>query len=99
MILAIPKNKASMVHEITSKKGMGGMILTGESQRTRRKTCPSDTFFTTNLKWTGQVLNPDVRGGRPANNRQNHGMAPNRLHYCYTIICSKLSQRVTVSDS
>jgi hypothetical protein len=29
------------------------MILTGENQSFQRKTCPSDTLFTTNVIWTG----------------------------------------------
>jgi hypothetical protein len=31
----------------------GGMILTGENRRTRRKTCPSATLSTTNPTWIG----------------------------------------------
>jgi hypothetical protein len=33
-----------------------GMILTGESRSTRRKTCPSATLSTTNPKQTGLEL-------------------------------------------
>jgi hypothetical protein len=33
---------------------IGGMILTGEHRRTRRKTCPSATLSTTNHTWTAR---------------------------------------------
>jgi hypothetical protein len=45
------------------------MILTGEDRRTRRKTCPSSSLFTTNPTWTGQDLNPVLCGERPATNK------------------------------
>jgi hypothetical protein len=38
------------------------MIMTGESLRTRRKTCPSNTFSTTNLIWT-DLVPPQVNAG------------------------------------
>jgi hypothetical protein len=38
------------------------MILTGEHQRTRRKTSPSATLSTTNLTWTDLGANPALRG-------------------------------------
>jgi hypothetical protein len=40
----------------------GGMILTGETGRTRRKTCPSATLSTTNLTLIDPVANPGLRG-------------------------------------
>jgi hypothetical protein len=43
----------------------GGMILTGESRRTRRKSCPSATLSTTNPTWTYPGANPELRGERP----------------------------------
>jgi hypothetical protein len=49
----------------------GGMILTGENQRTWRKTCPSATLSTTNSTW----IDPGLRGERPATNDLSHGTA------------------------
>jgi hypothetical protein len=46
----------------------GGMILTGENQRTRRRTCPSATMSTTNPTWIDPCANPGFRGDRPATN-------------------------------
>jgi hypothetical protein len=39
-----------------STENHGWMILTGENQRTRRKTCPSATLSTTNPTWTDPGL-------------------------------------------
>jgi hypothetical protein len=44
----------------------GGMILTGENRRTRRKTCPSTTLFTTNPTWARTPV-PAVRSRRLTN--------------------------------
>jgi hypothetical protein len=54
----------------------GGMILTGKTRRTRRKTCPSATLSTTNPTSIDPGANPGLRGERPATNRLNHGTAP-----------------------
>jgi hypothetical protein len=51
----------------------GGMILTGENRRTRRKTCPSATLSTTNPTWIDPGANPVLRGERPATNDLSHG--------------------------
>jgi hypothetical protein len=51
----------------------GGMILTGENRRTRRKTCPSATLSTTNPTWIDPGVNPGLRGERPAANDLSHG--------------------------
>jgi hypothetical protein len=51
------------------------MILTGESQRTRRKTCPSATLSSRSLTWTDSSGNPGLRGDRPTTNRLSHGTA------------------------
>jgi hypothetical protein len=48
-------------------------ILTGETRRTRRKTCLSATLSTTNTTW----IDPGLRGERPATNDLSHGMAYN----------------------
>jgi hypothetical protein len=53
----------------------GGMILTGENLRTRRKTCPSVTLSTTNPTWIEPGANPVLRGERPATNDLSHGTA------------------------
>jgi hypothetical protein len=53
----------------------GGMILTGENRRTRRKTCPSATLSTINPTWIEPGANPSLRGERPATNDLRHGMA------------------------
>jgi hypothetical protein len=51
----------------------GGMILTGETRRTRRKTCPSATLSTTNPTWIDPGANPGHHGERPATNDLSHG--------------------------
>ena len=66
------------------------MKLTGENRSTRGKTCPSATLSTTNPTWTDPGLNPDLRGERPATNRQSHGtalhgMLQGKLHLCYLL--------------
>jgi hypothetical protein len=54
------------------------MILTEENGRTRRKTCPSPTMFTTNPTWTDSGANPGLPGERLATNRLSHDTAKNR---------------------
>jgi hypothetical protein len=51
----------------------GGMILTGENGRTRRKVCPSVTLYTTKPTWNEPGTNPGLRFERPATNCVNHG--------------------------
>jgi hypothetical protein len=51
----------------------GGMILTGDNRRTRRKTCPSATLSTTNATWIDPGTNSGLRGERPATNDLSHG--------------------------
>jgi hypothetical protein len=53
----------------------GGMTLTGESRRTRRKTCPSANLSTTNPTWIDPGANPGLPVGRPATNRLSHDTA------------------------
>jgi hypothetical protein len=53
----------------------GGMILTGENLRTRRKPYPSATLSTTNLTWIYLGANPGLSGERRATNRLSHGTA------------------------
>jgi hypothetical protein len=52
----------------------GGMILTGENRRTRRKTCPSATLPTTNPTRIEPEANPVLRGERLATNDLRHGI-------------------------
>jgi hypothetical protein len=44
-----------------SLKSDGGMILTEENRRTRRKTCPSATLSTTNPTWIDPGLHGEGR--------------------------------------
>jgi hypothetical protein len=53
----------------------GGMILTGENRRTRRKTCPSATLSTTNPTWIDPGTNSGLRCERTATNDLSHGTA------------------------
>jgi hypothetical protein len=78
-ILRIPPDDVSLESD-------GGMILTGENRRTRRKTCPSATLSTTNPTWIDPGANPGLRGERPATNHLSHGMAlysSYLSHSCY----------------
>jgi hypothetical protein len=53
----------------------GGMILTGEIQRTRRKNCPNATSSTTDPKWTVLGAYQGFRGEKPASNRLSYDTA------------------------
>jgi hypothetical protein len=53
----------------------GGMTLTGENRRTRRKTCPSATLYTTNPIWIDPGGSPGLRSERPTTNCLSHGTA------------------------
>jgi hypothetical protein len=55
----------------------GGMILTGESQRTWSKTCPSATLPTTNTTWIDPGAKSVFRGERQAANRLSNHTANN----------------------
>jgi hypothetical protein len=59
----------------TSMEHHGGMILTKENRRTRRRTCPSATFTATNPALTEPDANPGLRGDMPTTNRLTHGRA------------------------
>jgi hypothetical protein len=68
----------------------GGIILTEENRRTRRKTCSSATLSTTNTTWIDTGANPGLRGERPATNHLSHGTAPgfavgHTLFYTWTL--------------
>jgi hypothetical protein len=52
-----------------------GMIRTGEKRNTRRKTCPSATFFTTNRTWTDSGAKPGLHVQMSAINILSHGTA------------------------
>jgi hypothetical protein len=50
----------------------------GKTERDKysgEKFCPSATFFTTNVTWTGLVLNPYLRDHRPVTKRPDNGTA------------------------
>jgi hypothetical protein len=64
-------------YELQSDGGM--MILTGESRRTLRKTCPSAIFSTTNPTWIDPGANPGLRGERSVTNRLSRGMVQRRV--------------------
>jgi hypothetical protein len=49
-----------------SMESHGGMILTGKTRRTLRKTCASATLSTTNPTRTDPGAKPRLRGERPA---------------------------------
>jgi hypothetical protein len=51
----------------------GGMTLTGETRRTRRKSCSSATLSIANSTWTDPGANKVLRGMRPATNHLSHG--------------------------
>jgi hypothetical protein len=53
----------------------GGMLLTGENERTRRKPCPSAILSTTNPVWIDPGANPGLGSDRLATNRLSHGTA------------------------
>jgi hypothetical protein len=46
-----------------------------DTDRGRRKTCPSVTKSTINPTWIDLAANPDICGERPATNRLSHGTA------------------------
>jgi hypothetical protein len=52
----------------------GGMILTGENQRTLRRTCSSATLSTTNPTWTDLGINLGLHGEWLATNYLSHDM-------------------------
>jgi hypothetical protein len=54
---------------------IGGMKIGRENRSTRMKTCPRDTFSTTNPIWPDPGSNPGRRGGKPATNRLSYGAA------------------------
>jgi hypothetical protein len=68
----VPKRGCLLTLHIThspddmSLESDGGMILTGENRRTRRKTCPSVTLSITNPTRTDPGPKPGLRGEGPA---------------------------------
>jgi hypothetical protein len=67
----------------------GGMILTGESRRIRKNTCPSATSSTTNPTRTDPGANPGLGNDRPATNRLSYGTVfpQNIVQYKTQIYC------------
>jgi hypothetical protein len=76
----------------------GGMILTGENRRTRRKTFPSATLSTTNLTWIDPDANPGLCGERPATNDLSHGTAPEILLVHVQIHIALKCEQITIVD-
>jgi hypothetical protein len=58
-----------------STESHSGMILTGETRRTRRKTCPSAALSTTNPSWIDPGPNPGFSCECPATNDLSYGTA------------------------
>jgi hypothetical protein len=50
--------------DMSFESDSGMMILTGENQRTLRKTCPSAILSTTNPTWIDQGMNQGLHGER-----------------------------------
>jgi hypothetical protein len=84
-----------------SMENDGGMILTRENRRTRRKTRPNSTLSTTNLTWIDPGANPGLRGEIPTTNTLSHGTA-NRLVSClgfshYLVLALKREREMCVT--
>jgi hypothetical protein len=77
----------------TELENDGGIMLTGESLRTRRKTCSSVTLSITSVTWTDPGANPGLRVERPATNRVCHGTGlQTDIDTCYSVsFCDKIS--------
>jgi hypothetical protein len=78
----------------------GGMILTGENRRTRRKTCPSDTLSTTNptgSTWA-RTQAAAVRGRwlTPWNMAQLKSDYVETAHYDVVVVSVLLNLRVII---
>jgi hypothetical protein len=58
-----------------SVENHGGMILRGETEELKRKSCPSSNFSTINPTWTDPVANPGLRSEKPATNRLSYVIA------------------------
>jgi hypothetical protein len=66
IVLCCDENDLVFFSAFSFQRSTGGIILTGENQSTRRKTCHSATLSTTNPIWTEPGSNPGLRGERPA---------------------------------
>jgi hypothetical protein len=75
-----------------SMENNGEMILTGETRRTLRKTCPISTLSTTNHTWTDPVTNPGLCSEKPVTNRLSYGMA-------WPCLAENILSQVSVLDS
>jgi hypothetical protein len=59
----------------------GGMMLTGEKQRTQKEICISATLSSTNPTWTDLGVNPGLNGEKLLTNHLSYGMAcPGHVH-------------------
>jgi hypothetical protein len=63
----------------------GGIILTGENSRTRRKPCRNATLSTTSPTWIALGANPSLCGEKPVTNRLNNDTASScSLQFTYS---------------
>jgi hypothetical protein len=73
----------------------GGMILTGENRRTRRKSCLTATLSITTQTWTDPGANPGKRGERSAINRLKHSRALlSYLQSCSVFYTTEVSTKI-----
>jgi hypothetical protein len=70
-----PMGLMSPLPRYMNMESHGGMILTGESRRTRRKKCPTATVSTTNPTQIKPRANVGLHTERPATNRLSYGTA------------------------
>jgi hypothetical protein len=80
-------------HMIYESGEPGGMIMTGENRRTRRKTCLSATLSTTNPTWIDPGVKLVLRSERPATNDLSHGTAHVKVKQCRYTPWRRLGER------
>jgi hypothetical protein len=67
---------------------IGGIIVTGEDRRIRRKPRHSATLSTINPTWTTLALGPGFRGDRPASNSLSQAKAKNYSNFfVFFLLC------------
>jgi hypothetical protein len=67
----------------------GGMILTEENRRTRKRTCPSVALSTINPTWTDQGANMGVSVERQATSRLRHGTVLDQM-LLSELLCARI---------
>jgi hypothetical protein len=71
--------------------GSNGMLQTGETRSTSRKTCSSGTLSTTNLTWTDLRSKQGFSCDRPATNRLSHCKAiKHKTAFHLHCICTRI---------